>query len=114
MPRPMPFQSWHNMRDNDQMRQRSIGASLPSVPTHLNYLASGNRRCRVQDGDRCPLQDMGDPLSHHGNRIYNAWEVRASAWLLGTRFYNVKHHTKATGLTRVHDGQVHILEPPIF
>jgi len=109
MQRPMPFQPWHNMRDNDQMRQSGIGAGLPGVAAHLNHLATGDRHCCVQDGDRCPLQDMGDALSNHGNRIYNAWEVRAGAWFLGTRFHNVKHHAKATGLTRVHDGQVHSL-----
>jgi len=57
---------------------------------------------------------MGDALSNHGNRIYNAWEIRAGAWFLGTRFHNVKHHAKATGLTRGHDGQVNTLEPTIF
>jgi hypothetical protein len=57
---------------------------------------------------------MGGPLPHHGNRIYNAWEIRAGAWLLGAGFQNVKHYTKTTGLSRVHDGQVHTLEPAIF
>jgi hypothetical protein len=52
---------------------------------------------------------MGDALSNHGNRIYNAREVRACTWFLGTRFHNVKYHAKAAGLTRVHDGQVNTL-----
>jgi hypothetical protein len=114
MQRPRPFQPWDDMRDDDQMRQSGVGAGLPSITTHLNHLAAGDRGYRVQDRDRCSLQDMGEALSNHGNRIYNAWEIRASAWFLGARFYNVKYHTKATGLTRVHDGQVHTLEPAIF
>ena len=109
MPRPGPFQPWNDMRDDDQMRQSGIGAGLPGVTTHLDHLASGDRRCRVQDGDGCPLQDMGEALSNHGNHIYNAWEIRAGAWFLGAWFHNVKHHAKATGLTRVHDGQVYTL-----
>jgi hypothetical protein len=52
---------------------------------------------------------MSDPLPNHGNRIYNTWEIRASAWLLGAWFQNVKHHAKAAGLTRVRDGKVHTL-----
>jgi hypothetical protein len=57
------------MRDDDQMRQSGIGADLPGITTHLNHLATGDRCYRVQDGNRCPLQDMGDALSNHGNRI---------------------------------------------
>ena len=52
---PGPFQPWDNMRHDDQMRQSGIGAGLPGVTTHLNHLAAGDRRCRVQDGDRGPL-----------------------------------------------------------
>jgi hypothetical protein len=109
MQRPVPFQPWDNLRDDDQMRQSSIGAGLPGVTAHLHHLASGHRHCRVQDGDRCPLQDMREALSHHGNRIYNAWEIRTGFWLLSARFHNVKHHTKATGLARMHNGQIYTL-----
>ena len=69
MPGPRPLQPWDDMRDDHQMRQSGVGAGLPGVTTHLNHLATGDRRCRVQDSDRCPLQDMGDTLSNHGNRI---------------------------------------------
>ena len=114
MQRPRPFQPWDHVRDNDQMRQSGIGAGLPSLTTHLHHLAAGDRGCCVQDGDCCSLQDMGEALANRGNRIYNAWEIRPGAWFFGARFHNVKYYAKATGLTRVHDGQVHTLEPAIF
>ena len=55
MQRPGPFQPWDDLRDDNQMRQRGIGAYLPSLTAHLNNFAPGDRRCRVQNGDRCPL-----------------------------------------------------------
>ena len=109
MQRPRPFQPWDDMRDDDQMQQSGIGAGLPSFPAHLDHLAAGDRYCRVQDRDCCSLQDMREALANHSNRIYNAWEIRPGAWFLGARFHNVKHHAKATDLTRVHDGQVNML-----
>jgi hypothetical protein len=111
---PVPFQPWDNMRDHDQMRQSGIGAGLPGVTAHLDHLASGDRRCCIQDSDRCPLQDMGDPLSNPGNRIYDAWEIGAVAQFLRPRLDNVKYHAEATRLTGVPDGQVHALEAAIF
>jgi hypothetical protein len=57
---------------------------------------------------------VGNALANHGNRLYNTWEIRAGAWLLGAWFQNVKHYTKTTGLPRVRDGQVHTLEAAIF
>ena len=33
----VPFQSRHDMRDNDQMYRCGIGAGLPGVTAHLNH-----------------------------------------------------------------------------